>query len=79
MHSNNDPRIEGFYWAEEHFGFECEEYHIFGLGLGYHIEALLEKRLFANITVYEQSMELIKISSYYRDYSFLLDNTIHPF
>lgn len=76
LHSNIKPRLEGMHWANDRLGLACQEYSIYGLGLGYHIQELAEKSKFAKIIVFENDIEMLKAAAYYIDYSFLLVDRI---
>lgn len=59
LHSNLDPILESFQFAEYYYDPYCEDYVVFGLSLGYHITRLVNFGA-EQIHVYENNLEIIR-------------------
>lgn len=73
-HSNVNPIIEGKIFAEQYYSLAYSHYVVFGLGLGYHIRALLELDDGIYIDIIEPDMEIIKTAFSVVDLSWLSQN-----
>ena len=66
IHSNSDPVMEANILVENIFDPEKSKYIVWGLGLGYHIEQLVQISMGAtDIHVYDDKKELLNISLKY--------------
>lgn len=74
MHSNVNPVSEGKIFAEQYYSIECSHYVIFGLGLGYHIEAMLQLDDGIYIDIVEPDIEIIKMAFSIRNMAWLTGN-----
>lgn len=72
LHSNGSPAMEGFQLAEEWLDEKAEEYSIFGIGLGYVVQALFQKSEYFKITVYESNASVLRLAMTVTDFSELL-------
>ena len=59
FHSNIDPYYEARRFADWYYTPEKREYVVYGLGLGYHVEALLNLDESIRIRVFEQDIKVI--------------------
>lgn len=73
-HSNANPALEGDIFAEQYYSLECNCYMVWGLGLGYHIKALLEMDDSLSIYIIEPDLEIIRQANIYADMSWIYDN-----
>lgn len=63
LHSNTNPVIEARELVEECYDPECEEYVVWGLGLGYHVDQLWQiSRRSIKIKVFEEDERVIHIA-----------------
>ncbi len=62
MHSNNSPFSEGMFFAEQYLSTEANDYIVFGMGLGYHIKALVQAAPEADITVFESDEAVMRLA-----------------
>ena len=58
-HSNVNPVKEAMNFARYYYQPGCEEYVIWGLGLGYHIQELVKMDDGIKLTIYESDMDVI--------------------
>lgn len=58
-HSNVNPMKEAANFARYYYQTGCEEYVIWGLGLGYHIQEMLKLDDGIRLTIYESDMDVI--------------------
>lgn len=65
LHTNGDPFEEGRILAESWFDREHYDYVVYGLGLGYHIQALLEIDVAITVTVIEADVHVISLAGKY--------------
>lgn len=65
MHSPYDPYSEAMELAESWFDNRYYDYIVFGLGLGYHIKALLDIDEAISVTVIEPDQNLIRLAHQY--------------
>ncbi|MDE6608268.1 MAG: hypothetical protein K2K54_11015 [Lachnospiraceae bacterium] len=66
LHSRVNPRIEAKTWIDGILEIGKEAYIVFGIGLGYHIEAIYNKVLGrSEIEVYETDKEMISLACEY--------------
>lgn len=77
LHSNHDPVAEGWKLANEYYNEDLEQYTVYGLGLGYHIEALdaLCDHT-SRIDVYESNLDVILHAFTYRNMNTLLSGNV---
>lgn len=75
MHSNNRIHNEAFSLASSWYSDEKTEYIIYGLGLGYHIEALSEIDSNIIIKVYESDLNIIKLACAFSDLKGIIKNS----
>lgn len=61
LHSNKSPYKEAMELALSWYSEEKEEYIIYGLGLGYHIQALSELDSSISISVYESNEKVVEL------------------
>lgn len=59
FHSNNDPYYEAWQFANWYYRPEKREYMVYGLGLGYHVEALADLDESISVCVYEQDLQVL--------------------
>ena len=52
VYSKYQPCKDASMWIDSNYNSNYEAYHLIGLGLGYHLEALLKKDEFKQVTVY---------------------------
>lgn len=69
FHSNGDPYKEARYFADEYSDDEYFEYVVLGIGLGYHINALLEYDQRYRVIVLEQNLDVLTLACVYNDFS----------
>lgn len=62
LHSNGSPYAEGMYFADAYMGGGENNYLVFGLGLGYHIQALALANPNAKITVFESDETVFQLA-----------------
>lgn len=74
FHSNVNPVTEGRMFAEEYYSIEHSHYVVFGLGLGYHIKALLALDDGIYVDIIEPDMEIIKTAFSVMDMTWLNTN-----
>ena len=74
MHSNVNPVEEADMFAREYYSTDYSRYIIFGLGLGYHIDALLNLDDGIEIEIIEPDMEIIKTALASRRMNWLMGN-----
>ena len=74
FHSNNNPAIEGNFFAGQYYSLDCSHYVILGLGFGYHIKALLNKDDGIYIDIVEPDLNIIKIASVMTDMEWIYNN-----
>lgn len=74
MHSNVNPVEEADMFAREYYSTDYSRYIIFGLGLGYHIDAFLNLDDGIEIEIIEPDMEIIKMALASRRMNWLMEN-----
>lgn len=74
MHSNVNPVVEADMFAREYYSTDYSRYIIFGLGLGYHIDAFLNLDDGIEIEIIEPDMEIIKTALASRRMNWLMEN-----
>lgn len=74
FHSNIDPYNEAWQFANWYYRPEKREYHVYGLGLGYHVEALSDMDESISLYVYERDLHVICSFMQSRNQSSLLEN-----
>lgn len=74
FHSNTDPFFEAWQFANWYYKPEKRQYQIYGLGLGYHVEALTDMDESISIRVYEQDMDVIVSFLCNRDVTNVMNN-----
>lgn len=74
FHSNNNPILEGKIFAEYYYSTEHDNYIVFGLGLGYHIKALLALDDGIVIDIIEPDINIICAALYCMDLSWIYNN-----
>lgn len=63
LHSNQNPVQEALCFSKQYFDAKAENYHLLGLGLGYHALALLEDCYFSkNVFVYEPDLNVLVLA-----------------
>lgn len=72
--SARNPRREAELFAKANRNESCEEYVVFGMALGYHVEALA-KMTSKKIVVLESDLEVLAICMRYRNLKELLEDT----
>lgn len=65
LHSNDNPYEEGRILAQSWFDGEHYEYIVYGLGLGYHIQALLDMDIAITVTVLEMDQTILSLADEY--------------
>lgn len=65
LHTNDNPWEEGRILAESWFDGEHYKYIVYGLGLGYHVQALLDMDLAVTVTVLEADPNIISLAEDY--------------
>ncbi len=71
LHSSCNVYQEALTLALSWYSEQKTEYIVFGLGLGYHIEALIELNNYANIEVYESDLNMFQMSLTFANLSFI--------
>ncbi len=74
MHSNVNPVEEADMFAREYYSTDYSRYIIFGLGLGYHVDAFLDLDDGIEIEIIEPDMEIIKAALASRRMNWLMEN-----
>lgn len=74
FHSNTNPYLEGTKWARQYYDSTMDHYVVVGLGLGYHIKALLDMDDGVTIDIYEPDGAVIETACRYMDLSWLYGN-----
>lgn len=74
MHSNVNPVEEADMFAREYYSTDYSRYIIFGLGLGYHVDAFLNLDDGIEIEIIEPDMEIIKAALASRRMNWLMEN-----
>ncbi len=69
FHSNGDPYKEARYFADEYSDDEYLEYVVLGMGLGYHIKALLECDQRYRVVVLELNLDVLTLACIYTDFT----------
>ena len=59
FHSNNNPYYEAWQLANWYYRPEKRDYMVYGLGLGYHVEALADLDESISVCVYEQDLQVL--------------------
>lgn len=62
LHSNHNPYGEGMYFADAYADAKIDTYLVFGLGLGYHVQALALKNPQADIQVFENDEAVFRLA-----------------
>ncbi|MDE6851583.1 MAG: DUF115 domain-containing protein [Lachnospiraceae bacterium] len=65
LHTNDNPYEEGRILAQSWFDGEHYEYIVYGLGLGYHIQALLDMDIAITVTVLEADPAILSLAEEY--------------
>lgn len=65
LHTNDNPYEESRILAQSWFDGEHYEYIVYGLGLGYHIQALLDMDIAITITVLEADQMIVSLAEKY--------------
>ncbi len=65
LHTNDNPYEEGRILAQSWFDGEHYEYIVYGLGLGYHIQALLDMDIAITVTVLEADQTIVSLAEKY--------------
>lgn len=58
-HSNNNPENEAYDFANHYYSEEYEKYIVYGLGLGYHVKALVTQDETIFVTIFENDLEIL--------------------
>ncbi len=74
FHSNNNPMLEGMLFADQYYSIDNDSYIVFGLGLGYHIKALLDLDDGITINIIEPDINVICTALYWMDLSWIYSN-----
>ena len=74
LHSKYNPIRESEKFIDENYSEEFNNYLVYGLGFGYHIESLLEKSEDISINVIESNIYILKLALDNIDLSFILEN-----
>ena len=74
FHSNGDPYKEARSFADEYSEDEYMEYIVFGIGLGYHVKALLEYDQRYKVIVMEYNLDVITLACIYNDFATYLQS-----
>ena len=74
FHANANPEVEGELFAEQYYSMDFSHYIVFGLGLGYHIKAMLDLDDGIYIDIFEPDLGIIRLAHIYMDLSWLYDN-----
>lgn len=75
FHSNNNPYDEGRIWANIYGDEKYFNYTVLGIGMGYHIRALLEYDRRFEVTVLENNIDILSLAFTYGDISDILSNS----
>ncbi len=65
LHSNRNAITEARALAEEWYKPDAEEYLVFGMGLGYVVEALLQKSEYITVQVFESDETIVELADKY--------------
>ncbi|MGN0153920.1 MAG: motility associated factor glycosyltransferase family protein [Lachnospiraceae bacterium] len=74
FHSNVNPVIAGDRFAEQYYTLDCSHYIIYGLGLGYHIKAMLNLDDGLYIDIVETDLNVIAQACKCMELDWLFDN-----
>jgi hypothetical protein len=74
FHSNVNPFKEGKSFANYYADDKCLNYLVFGFGMGYHVEALLQHDRRFNVTVIETNADILTLAFMHRDLSNILSD-----
>lgn len=74
FHSNNHVMLEAFLLAKEWTKIAHSQYHIYGLGLSYHIQAMLEETHEEEIYIYESDFNIVRLTCSFIDLENILTN-----
>lgn len=74
FHSNNNPVLEGKIFADQYYSIDSDSYIVFGLGLGYHIKAMLDLDDGLTIDIIEPDINVICTAVYWSDLSWIYEN-----
>ncbi|MFT4144626.1 MAG: hypothetical protein QM644_09245 [Mobilitalea sp.] len=73
FHTNNKIQTEAFLLAKSWYKKEIKRYHVYGLGLGYHIGELSAMANDVEIFIYESDMNVIQLACAFTDIKALLN------
>lgn len=72
MHTNNNPRQEGYQLAKAWYRDEKEEFAVFGLGLGYAVLGLFMLDEYKRLTIYEADFTILRMAFAINDFTEIL-------
>ncbi len=75
LHSRYNPQREAVNIAEENYDLEVENYIIFGLGLGYHVEELMKMAPNSNFHIIETNKDIFRLALDNINLSNIIDNS----
>lgn len=75
MHSNNKIRNEAYVLAKSWLREDKTKYIIYGLGLGYHVEELIQLNNNIRIEVYESDLNIIQLACAFGNMDFISQNS----
>ncbi len=67
FHTNNKIQTEAFLLAKNWFQKDIKRYHVYGLGLGYHIRELRSLDKDVEIFIYESDMNVVQLACAFTD------------
>lgn len=73
LHSNRNPVEEARAWAKRNYRLEKEKYVLFGWGMGYHVQELLNIYSDMDLTVIESDIGILYHSLHYGDWRNVLE------
>lgn len=69
MHSIINPQLEAKLFAKKYVDAACSDYYIFGIGLGYHVLAVLESFAYNHVVVLEHDIQMVALALQFQDFA----------
>lgn len=76
LHTNGNVIRESFLTADRWRNPEVTKYVVYGLGMGYHVRELLELEKFADVTVFESDINVLKLYCAFSEGELLKNNKV---
>ncbi len=74
IHSNDNPYREAYRFVEEYYDVHCDHYVGFGLGLGYHWQALIDRDPDMILEIIEPDIRILQLVFQYMDMNWYFQN-----